>query len=66
VDARKTTLLVQIKSNMRIDSCVSIVAVHESACTASKAICSILIGVAPFFYYRWRYRSRFPAAEYPV
>jgi amino acid transporter len=33
---------------------------------SSLAICSILIGVAPFFYYRWRYRARFPAAEYPV
>ncbi len=30
------------------------------------AICSLLIGVAPFFYYRWRYRARFPAAGYPV
>jgi amino acid transporter len=29
------------------------------------AICSILIGVVPFFYYRWRY-ARYPAAEHPV
>jgi hypothetical protein len=27
---------------------------------------TILIGVVPYFYYRWRYRGRFPADEYPV
>ena len=29
------------------------------------AICSILIGLVPFFYYRWRY-ARYPAAEHPL
>jgi amino acid transporter len=33
---------------------------------AAVAIGSILIGVGPYCYYRWRYRARFPAQKYPV